>query len=191
MKAAAFPCCCCPPVPSTSPSGLQAHRQIVAVLLAAPRAGGIHQRRFTLRHPLDPQFCVCPEMSLVDKEYLCPGAPRLVPQGGVLRHEGLPFGLVRIDQLLLGALEGKPQPVQVVQATAAAQPDAQPFRRKTVGFLSNTSWQVLYPPRRAVLHRPFQLHLPRLVKGGGNHRSVQISGLQALPHRRPTPNVRQ
>ena len=32
-----------------------------------------------------------------------------------------------------------------------------------------------------LLHRPFQLLLLRLVKGGGNHRSARISGPQALP----------
>ena len=51
----------------------------------------------------------------------------LLPQDGVLRHEGLPLGLISLEQPLLGTLEGKPQPVKPVQATAAAQADAEPF----------------------------------------------------------------
>ena len=52
------------------------------------------------------------------------------PSSGVLRHEGLPFGLISLDQTLLGTLEGKSQTVQPVQGTAAAQTDPEPFQDK-------------------------------------------------------------
>ena len=43
----------------------------------------------------------------------------------ILRHEGLPLGLISLEQPLLGTLEGKPQPVK--PANCAAQADAKPF----------------------------------------------------------------
>ena len=92
-----------------------------------PRAIGVHQRRLTLQHPLPPQFRVRPEVGLVSKEYPGSSPLGLLPQDGVLRHEGLPLGLISLEQPLLGTLEGKPQPVKPVQATAAAQADAKPF----------------------------------------------------------------
>ena len=86
--------------------------------------------RFTLQHPLAPQFRVRPEVGLVGKEYLAASPLRLVPQDAVLHHEGLPFGLVCLEQPLLGPLEGKPQAVQPVQATATAQTGAESFPDK-------------------------------------------------------------
>ena len=71
-----------------------------------------------------------PEVGLVGKEYLAASPLRLVPQGAVLHHEGLPFVLVRLEQPLLGPLEGKPQAVQPVQATATAQTGAESFPDK-------------------------------------------------------------
>ena len=105
----------------------QAHRCIVAGLLPLPRAIGVHQRRLTLQHPLAPQFRVRPEGGRISKEYSGFSPLGLLPTGGLLRHEGLPLGLIPLDQTLLGALEGKPQPVQPVQATAAAPAEAKPF----------------------------------------------------------------
>ena len=104
--------CCSPPVPSTPPPRRQAHRRVIAGLLAVPGTAGVHQGRLPFQRPLPPQLRVSPEMGLVSKEYLAASAPRLVPQGGVFRREGLPFGFVRLEQPFLGVLEGKPQAVQ-------------------------------------------------------------------------------
>ena len=68
--------------------------------------------RFSSQHPLAPQFGVRPEVDLVGKEYLGPGSLGLLPRSGILCHEGLPLRLIRLDQALLGPLEGKFQPVQ-------------------------------------------------------------------------------
>ena len=87
----------------------------------------VHQRRLTLQHPLAPQFRVRPEVGLISKEYSGFSPLGLLPQGGVLCHEGPPLGLISLEQTLLGALKGKPQPVKPVQVTAAAQADAKPF----------------------------------------------------------------
>ena len=66
-------------------------------------------------------------MGLVREEYPGPRPPCLVPQGGVLRHEGLPLLLVSLDQTFLGALQDKPQTVEIVQAATTAQADAPSF----------------------------------------------------------------
>ena len=98
---------------------LQAHPRLAAVLLASPWAGRVHQRRFTLQHPLAPKSGICPihlEVGLVGEENLGPGSPHFLRQGGVLRHEGLPLPLVGLDQSLLGTLQDEPQPMQIVQA---------------------------------------------------------------------------
>ena len=91
---------------------------------------------------------------------------------------------------LLGPLEGESQAVQIVEATAPAQADAEPFRDKLpdgfpipVGQFHSRRW-------RRLLHCRFQLLLPRLVQGEGEPRSARTSGPQALPRRRPTPAVR-
>ena len=48
-------------------------------------------------------------MGLISKEYPGFSPLGLLPQGGVLRHEGSPLGLISLEQTLLGALEGKLQ----------------------------------------------------------------------------------
>ena len=105
-------------------AGLQAYRRVIAGLLAVPGTAGVHQGWLPFQHPLAPQLRVSPEMGLVSEEYLAASALRLVPQGAVLRHEGLPLGFVCLEQPLLGPLEGKPQPVQAIQTTAAAYPES-------------------------------------------------------------------
>ena len=76
------------------------------------------------QHPLAPQFGVGPEVSLISKEYLGASLLRLFHQDSVLRHKGFPFLRISLEQALLGALEGKSQPVQIVETTAPAQADA-------------------------------------------------------------------
>ncbi len=82
-------------------------------------------------------------MGLIGKEYLSASASRLVPHGGVLRHEGFPFLPSRLQQPLLGPLQDESQAVQVVQATAAAEADAEWLPHKLphhlpVGQLANS-----------------------------------------------------
>ena len=69
-------------------------------------------------------------MRLVGEEDLLPGLLSLKCQGGVLRHEGLPFLHISLEQPFLGALEGESQAVQAVQASAPAQADAEVFLDK-------------------------------------------------------------
>ena len=89
---------------------------------------------------------------------------------------------------VLGPLQDESQPMQVVQATAPPQAEPEPFQDKLPDSFPIPVGQ--FDARRGwrLLHRPFQPLLLRLVRCGGNHRSARISGLQALPHRRPTPN---
>ena len=129
-------------------------------------------------------------MSLVGEKYLSASASRFVPQGGVLRHEGLPLGLVRLDQPLLRALAGKPQPMQVVQATAAVQADAASLQEKLPHQLPVPVGQTAARPGGRFLDRCPQLRLLRLAKGGGNPRSARRPRLRTRPPRRPTPIVR-
>ena len=70
--------------------------------------------RLSPQHPLAPQFGVRTEMGLPGEEYLGSGSASLVRQGGVLRQEGFPLGIISLDQPLLGTLEGESQPVQIV-----------------------------------------------------------------------------
>ena len=113
---------------------LQAHRRVVAGPFPVPGTGGLNQRRFTPKHQLAPQFGVGPEVGLVGRECLGPGPLGLIPQCSVFRHKGLTLGLISLDQARLGTLEGKPQPMQVVQATAAVQADAKVLRGKPVTY---------------------------------------------------------
>ena len=64
-------------------------------------------------------------MGLVGEEDLLPGLLSLKCQGGVLRHEDLPFLHISLEQPFLGAFEGESQPAQIVQARAAAQADTE------------------------------------------------------------------
>ena len=175
--------------------GLQAHRRVVAGLLAVTRAGQIRQSCLSSQHPLPPQFRVRPEVGLVGKEYLSASAPHFVPQGGVLRHEGLTFGLISLDQPPLGALEGKLQPVQVVEATAAAQPDAASFQEKLPYHLppepaEGSSWSGRCPAWRAILGPPSST--PPAASRQGRGEPPVCSKIKAAgpPPRRQTPIVR-
>ena len=73
--------------------------------------------RFSLEHPLAPQFDLSPEVGFVGEEY--PGSDPLgfLPQGGILCHEGFPLRLTGLDQAFLRTLEAESHAMQVVQAT--------------------------------------------------------------------------
>ena len=93
-------------------------------------------------------------MGLVGEEYLRSRTPRLVRQGGVLRHEGLPRLLICLDQTLLRTLQDKPQAVRIVQASAAAQANAETLRDKLPHHFppepaEGSSWPFLCPTSRA------------------------------------------
>jgi len=57
------------------------------------------------------------EVRLVGVEVLGPAPVGLDVQPGIRGHEGVPLGLIRLEQLLLGALDHQAQPIQVVLAT--------------------------------------------------------------------------
>ena len=106
-------------------------------------------------------------MGLVGVE--CLGVALTLPlhQGRVLRHEGFPIGLIRLEQPFLGTLERESQPVQPVQSSAAAQADTE-----VPGDVLTDNFPVpvgqFYACRcRSLLHRSPQLRLLPLAGGGG------------------------
>ena len=78
--------------------GLQTHRPVVAGLFATPRTAEVHQGRLSPQRPLPPQLRVRPEVGLIGKEYPGFGPLGLLPQNGILCHEGLLPGLISLDQ---------------------------------------------------------------------------------------------
>ena len=106
-------------------------------------------------------------MGLIGEEYLRSRTPRLVRQGGVLRHEGLPLPLICLDQTLLGTLQDKPQAVQIVQASAAAQANAETLRDKLPHHFPVPVGHFYARHLGQLLHCPRQLRLLRLAKCGG------------------------
>ena len=90
-------------------AGLQTHRRVIAGLLAVPGTAGVHQGWLPFQHPLAPQLRVSPEMGLVSEEYLAASAPRLVPQGGVFRREGLRLASFALSSRFLGRLKANPR----------------------------------------------------------------------------------
>ena len=112
-----------------------------------------HQGWLSFQDPLASQFSVCPEVGFVSKEYLAASQSRLLCQGGVLHHEALPFPLISLDQSPLGTLQDEPQPMQIVQATAAAQADAESLRDKLMDHLPVSVGQFDASHGRQFLHR--------------------------------------
>ncbi len=106
-------------------------------------------------------------MGLVGEEYLGPGPLGLLRQGGLLRYENLLFGLISLDQPLLGTPQDKPQAVQVVQTTAAAQLDAKQLQNKLPHHLPVPAGQFDARQLRQLLGCCLQLRLLRLAKGKG------------------------
>ena len=123
--------------------------------------------RLSPQHPFAPQFGVRPAVSLLDKEYLLSGPLGLLPQGGVLCHEGLPFLRIRLEQAFPGAFEGESQPVQVVETTAPAQANAPSLPDKPVNHLPVPVGQFNACRAGQLPHRPFQLIWLRRAEGGG------------------------
>ena len=169
------PSCCCHPVPSIPPPPSPSIP--LSSSWPSPRSwdwwsppepapvktGG----RFSLLHPLPPQLRVRPEVGLVSEEYPGPCPLGLLPHSGILSHEGCPLLLISLQQPFLGPLESKSQPVQPVQATAAAQAGAKAFQDKLPYRLPIPVGQFQARRRWRLLHRRLQLLLFRLVKGGG------------------------
>ncbi|CAI8019220.1 hypothetical protein GBAR_LOCUS11576, partial [Geodia barretti] len=148
-------------------SGFQTHRRVVARLLPTSRAGGVHQRRFTLQHPFGPQIRIRPKVSLVSEEYLGPSSSGRRRQGDVLPHKAFPPYRVCLDQPLLGTLQDKAQPVQVIQATTPAQRQPEAFLYQPAHRLPVPVGQIDASLRRQFLHRRLQLGLPLPVQCGG------------------------
>ena len=165
---------------STSPR-LQAHRRIVAGLLSVARAGRVHQGWLSPQHPLAPQLGVRTEVGLIGEKFPLPGLLSLECQGGVLRHEGLPFFRISLEQTPLGALEREPHPVQVLQASAPGKCSRQVLRLSETAKRSETNCRttfLLSMPKgpvgqcyarrcRSLLDRSPQLRLLFLAEGGG------------------------
>ena len=115
-------------------------------------------------------------MRLVSKEYLCPRPSRAVPQGGVLRHERLPLGLISFDQTFLGTFQHESQPVEVVQATPAAQADAETLRDELMNRPPVPVGQADARYGGQLLHRCTQRRLLRLAEGRGTPGPLENQG---------------
>ena len=122
---------------------------------------------------------------LVGEEYLRSRTPRLVRQGGVLRH--LPLLLICLDQTLLGTLQDKPQAVQILQASAAAQANAETLRDKLPHHFppepaEGSSWPFLCPTSRATPALPPSTPplASRQVRGG-TPGLLEYQGCRACP----------
>ena len=107
------------------------------------------------------------EVRLVGEEYLGPSSARFRRQDGIFRHKGSPPGRIRLDQPLLGTLQDEPQPVQIVQATAAAQANAEAFPDKLPDHFPVPVGQADARQGGQLRHRCPQLRLLRLAEGVG------------------------
>ena len=83
------------------------------------------------------------------------------------RHEGIPFGLINLDQTLPGPLQDEFQAVRIVQATAAARADAEPPGDKLPHHLPVPVGQTGSNCGRQLLDRCLQLRLLFLTESGG------------------------
>ena len=148
-------------------AALQADCRVVVHLLLETRAGRIHQRWFSFQNPLGAQVSIGSEVGLVNEEYLRSTRLSLLTQLTVVGNEGLALSLISFDQPLLRTLEDEPQPVQVVQATASAQPHSKALchegpHRLPVPVRRCDSTLAWWP-----LHCRLQLGLLPSAEGGG------------------------
>ena len=125
-------------------------------------------------------------MSLVSKEYLGSSSSGRRCQLGVLRHKGFPPRRIRLEQSLPGSLQHKPQPVQVVQATAPAQRQPEAVSHKLAHRLPVTVGCSDARLRRQFLHRRFQLGSLLHVQRGGEPPVCSKTSPLGPPSRRPT-----
>ena len=162
-----FQSCCCHPAPSipprpspgTPPSS--SWPSLHSAGCSSPPRPAPHAA------PICPAVRRPPANGLVGEEYLGSGPVRLVPQGGVLRHEGLPLGGISLEQAFLGPLQHESQAVQPVQATASAQANTIPLRDELTDHLPIPVGQFDSGFGRRLLHCRFQIRLLRLAEGGG------------------------
>ena len=146
------------------------------------------RRRLSLEYPFPPQVRIRPEMGLVGEEDFRPQLSRFDQECGIRRHEGLTLTIVGLQKMFLRPLQDKTQPMQVVQATAAAQ-------RESEAFLDKSPYHFPVPIRQVdsclfgqSLHRSLQLGLLVPVEGGGEPpdcskaRAVGPLSLKAATH---------
>ena len=91
-------------------------------------------------------------------------------------HEGFPLGLICLQEMFLGPFQDKPQAVEVVQTTAAAQQEPEAFLDKSPRNFPIPIRQVdacLFGQR---LDRSPQLGLLVPVEGGGTTRLLEAKG---------------
>ena len=120
------------------------------------------------------------------------------PTGWRIRHEGLPLLLICLDQTLLGTLQDKPQAVQIVQASAAAQANAETLRDKLPHHFPVPVGHFYARHLGQLLHCPRQLRPLRIAKRGGeppvcsNIKAAEPALVKtgALPRRRRRPICR-
>ncbi len=151
-------------------AGFQTHRRVVADFLTPARAGGVHQRRFSLQRPLPPQIGIRLKVGLVDEEYLASCPSRRRRQRPILPHERFPTRRVRFHQPLPGTLQHKPQPMQVVQIRLRRTP----AQWQPKALLHKLPHRLPVPVghsdarlRRQFLHRCLQLPALLHVQRGG------------------------
>ena len=158
-------------------AGFEAHRRIIAGLFTPPGAGRIYQCWLSLEHPFPSQIRIRPEMGLVGEEDFRPQLPRFDQECSIRRHEGLPLSIVGLQKMFLRPFQDKTQPMQVVQATTAAQQESE-------AFLDKSSYHFPVPIRQVdaclfgqSLYRSLQLGLLAPAEGGGTRRFARRQGL--------------
>ena len=115
-------------------------------------------------------------MGLVGEEDFHPQLPRFDQEFGIRRHEGLPLSIVGLQKMFLRPLQDKTQPMQVVQATTAAQQESEAFLDESPYHFPVPIHQVDSCLFGQGLDRSLQLGLLAHVEGGGTRRFARRQG---------------
>ncbi len=114
------------------------------------------------------------------KKILAPLRLRLCSQNHIFPHKSRSLFSVGLAQSFLGPLQDKPQPVQVVQASAAAERAMKTFLYKLPHSFPGPLCQIQPHPARGSPYRLLQCRLLRRVEGGGDHRFARTP-VQSVP----------
>ena len=124
-------------------------------------------------------------MGFISEEDLCLSLLRLGQERGIRCHEGFPLDLICLQEMFLGPFQDKPQAVEVVQTTAAAQQEPEAFLDKSPRNFPIPIRQVdacLFGQR--LDHSPQLGLLVPVEGGGGTTRLLKAKGCGLSPRGR-------